>query len=70
MVYVSSHDIKVPKLAFNKKEKIKDSLEMYLSDIFTVPISLAGLPAMSIPISKIDGLPIGAQLCANYFNEI
>ena len=42
---------------------------MYLSDIFTVPISLAGLPAMSIPIAQVNGLPIGAQLCANYFNE-
>ena len=58
-----------PTPAFNKQEKINDSLEMYLSDIFTVPISLAGLPAMSIPIEQVNGFPIGAQLCANYFHE-
>ena len=58
-----------PTPAFNKQEKINDYLEMYLSDIFTVPISLAGLPAMSIPIGEVNGLPIGAQLCANYFHE-
>ena len=58
-----------PTPAFNKQEKINDSLGMYLSDIFTVPISLAGLPAMSIPIGEVNGLPIGAQLCANYFHE-
>ena len=42
---------------------------MYLSDIFTIPISLAGLPAMNLPISNINGLPIGIQICANYFKE-
>ena len=58
-----------PTEAFNKGEKLKNSLEMYLSDIFTVPFSLSGLPAMSIPIGFINGLPIGVQLCANYFDE-
>ena len=42
---------------------------MYLSDIFTVPFSLSGLPAMSIPIGFINDLPIGVQLCSNYFDE-
>ena len=45
------------------------TLDMYLSDIFTIPISLAGLPAMNLPISNINGLPIGIQICANYFKE-
>ena len=58
-----------PTEAFNKGEKLKNSLEMYLSDIFTVPFSLSGLPAMSIPIGFINDLPIGVQLCSNYFDE-
>ena len=58
-----------PTTAFNIGEKINKTLDMYLSDIFTIPISLAGLPAMSLPISNINGLPIGIQICANYFKE-
>ena len=58
-----------PTIAFDKKSKVENPLEMYLSDIFTIPISLAGLPAMSIPIGSVDGLPVGMQLCANYLNE-
>jgi len=58
-----------PSTAFNIGEKINDALDMYSSDIFTIPLSLAGLPAMNLPISNIDGLPIGIQICANYFNE-
>ena len=43
---------------------------MYLSDIFTVPASLAGIPAMSVPIGFDNkGLPMGMQLMANYFKE-
>ncbi len=58
-----------PSTAFNIGEKFNDTLNMYLSDIFTIPISLAGLPAMNLPISTINGLPIGIQICANYFKE-
>ncbi len=43
---------------------------MYLSDIFTTPISLAGVPAMSIPVGQTSAdLPIGLQLVANFFQE-
>jgi len=42
---------------------------MYLSDIFTVTANLAGLPAMSLPIGRVDGLPVGGQLLANHFDE-
>ena len=43
---------------------------MYLQDIFTIPANLAGLPAMSVPISKSNnGLPIGLQVIANNFDE-
>ena len=58
-----------PTTAFNIGEKVNKTLDMYLSDIFTIPISLAGLPAMNLPISNVNGLPIGIQICANYFKE-
>jgi aspartyl-tRNA(Asn)/glutamyl-tRNA(Gln) amidotransferase subunit A len=46
-----------------------DPYEMYLSDIFTVTANLAGLPAMSLPIGRVDGLPVGGQFLANHFDE-
>ena len=58
-----------PSTAFNIGEKVNNTLDMYLSDIFTIPISLAGLPAMNLPISNINGLPMGIQICSNYFKE-
>lgn len=58
-----------PVLAFKKGEKIKDPVTMYLSDIYTVSINLAGLPALSVPSGLINGLPIGMQLISNYFRE-
>ncbi len=42
---------------------------MYLSDIFTVSVNLAGLPAISIPAGFSSGLPIGLQIIGNYFSE-
>jgi aspartyl-tRNA(Asn)/glutamyl-tRNA(Gln) amidotransferase subunit A len=48
----------------------KSSLEMYLSDIYTISVNLAGLPAISLPISKdSDGMPIGLQFIAKAFDE-
>lgn len=56
--------------AFKIGEKSNDHLAMYLTDIFTVPINIAGLPAMSLPCGKTkDGLPIGMQLIAPHFKE-
>ena len=46
-----------------------DPYEMYLSDIFTVTANLAGIPAMSLPIGRIDGLPVGGQILARHFDE-
>lgn len=46
-----------------------DPYEMYLSDIFTVTANLAGIPGMSLPIGRIDGLPVGGQLLASHFDE-
>lgn len=48
---------------------VSDPYEMYLSDIFTVTANLAGVPAMSQPIGRIDGLPVGGQLIAAHFDE-
>jgi len=46
-----------------------DPYEMYLSDIFTVTANLAGIPALSLPIGRVDGLPVGGQLLAPHFGE-
>jgi len=60
----------VPTPAFKIGEKIKDPLSMYLSDIFTIPANLAGIPAISLPCGySNDGLPIGLQLMAKHFDE-
>lgn len=58
-----------PTPAFKLGDRIKDPLAMYLSDIFTVPASLAGIPAISIPGGTVDGLPFGLQIIANKFQE-
>jgi aspartyl-tRNA(Asn)/glutamyl-tRNA(Gln) amidotransferase subunit A len=48
----------------------KTSLEMYLSDIYTISVNLAGLPAISLPVDKDeDGMPIGLQFIANAYEE-
>jgi aspartyl-tRNA(Asn)/glutamyl-tRNA(Gln) amidotransferase subunit A len=57
-----------PSPAF-KLGAISDPYEMYLSDIFTATANLAGVPAMSQPIGRVDGLPIGGQLMAAHFDE-
>ena len=46
-----------------------DPYEMYLSDVFTCTANLAGVPAMSVPIGRVGGLPVGGQLIANHFDE-
>jgi aspartyl-tRNA(Asn)/glutamyl-tRNA(Gln) amidotransferase subunit A len=48
---------------------ISDPYEMYMSDIFTVTANLAGVPAMSQPIGRVDGLPVGGQFIAPHFEE-
>ncbi len=59
-----------PSPAFKLGEKSDDPLEMYLSDIFTINVNLAGLPGMSLPCGFTkSGLPIGMQLIANHFQE-
>jgi aspartyl-tRNA(Asn)/glutamyl-tRNA(Gln) amidotransferase subunit A len=58
-----------PTPAFKAGEKTGDPVAMYLADIFVCAISLAGLPAMSLPVGRDEGLPIGAQLIAPSFGE-
>ncbi len=59
-----------PTTAFKLGEKINDPLQMYLSDIFTIPCNLAGLPGISIPCGyDKEGLPIGLQILAPHFKE-
>ncbi len=58
-----------PTLPFKSGEKIVDPLSMYLSDIYTVPINVAGVPAMSLPCGKIGELPVGMQIIGPHFGE-
>jgi aspartyl-tRNA(Asn)/glutamyl-tRNA(Gln) amidotransferase subunit A len=59
-----------PTMAFKIGEKTQDPLQMYLSDIYTISINLAGLPALSLPCG-IDGaaMPIGLQIIGKHFDE-
>jgi len=59
-----------PTAAFGLGEKTADPLAMYLNDVFAVPASLAGLPAMSVPAGlNREGLPLGLQLIGRPFDE-
>lgn len=58
-----------PTVSFRTGEKIDDPLMMYLNDIFTVPVSMAGLPAVSIPCGFVNGLPVGLQIIGKPFDE-
>jgi aspartyl-tRNA(Asn)/glutamyl-tRNA(Gln) amidotransferase subunit A len=59
-----------PTTAFNLGEKGDDPVQMYLSDIYTIAVNLAGLPGMSIPCGfGASGMPVGLQIIGNYFDE-
>ena len=59
-----------PSTAFRLGEKAADPVQMYLSDIYTIAVNLAGLPGMSIPCGfDSKGLPVGLQIIGNYFRE-
>ncbi len=59
-----------PTTAFKLGEKVKDPLSMYLSDMLTIPVNLAGLPALTVPGGKDSkGLPVGVQIIAPHFRE-
>jgi aspartyl-tRNA(Asn)/glutamyl-tRNA(Gln) amidotransferase subunit A len=58
-----------PSVAFRIGEKSDDPYQMYLSDIFTVTANLAAIPGISVPIGKVDGLPVGGQFLADRWQE-
>lgn len=58
-----------PQVAFKKGEKINDPLSMYMEDVCTVPVNLAGLPGISLPCGLIDGMPAGLQIIGRPMEE-
>ncbi len=58
-----------PTVPFKIGEKVDDPLQMYLSDVCTLPINIAGVPAISVPAGFADGLPIGMQIIGKPFGE-
>ncbi len=58
-----------PTVPFKLGEKVDDPIQMYLSDVCTLPINIAGLPAIAVPAGFADGLPIGMQIIGKPFDE-
>jgi len=58
-----------PTTAFRAGAHADDPVAMYLSDIYTTAVNLAGLPAISVPAPQVDGLPVGLQLIGNFLKE-
>jgi aspartyl-tRNA(Asn)/glutamyl-tRNA(Gln) amidotransferase subunit A len=58
-----------PTPAFNLGEKSDDPVAMYLADIYTIAVNLAGLPGISVPCGFVGKRPVGMQIIGNYFDE-
>ena len=58
-----------PSVAFKLGEKTDDPVQMYLSDILTIPANIAGIPAISVPAGMVDGLPVGLQIMTRHLDE-
>ncbi|MDE4542431.1 Asp-tRNA(Asn)/Glu-tRNA(Gln) amidotransferase subunit GatA [Thermoanaerobacterium sp. R66] len=58
-----------PTTAFKIGERVEDPLAMYLADVYTVPVNIAGLPGLSLPCGLSDGLPVGLQIVGKHFDE-
>ena len=58
-----------PTVAWDLGEKKDDPVSMYLADLYTIPVNLAGLPGMSVPAGFVQGRPVGLQLIGPYFSE-
>ena len=70
---LESHDVILtptsPTTAFRLGEKVDDPLAMYLNDLYTIPVNIAGNPGISIPCGFVEGLPVGLQLIGRPFEE-
>lgn len=70
---LEDHDVIVgptaPTTAFKIGEKVDDPLTMYANDILTIPVNLAGIPAISLPCGLAEGLPVGLQIIGKPFDE-
>lgn len=58
-----------PSSAFKIGEKSDDPLKLYLEDVFTIPVNLAGIPSVSMPVREMRGMPVGFQLMGRHFRE-
>ena len=58
-----------PTVAFDLGSRIDDPIAMYMADILTIPVNLAGLPGISISAGQVDGLPVGMQLIGKRYSE-
>ena len=58
-----------PTTAWNLGEKTSDPLAMYLSDAYTIPASMAGIPGLSVPCGFAGGLPVGLQILGKYMDD-
>jgi aspartyl-tRNA(Asn)/glutamyl-tRNA(Gln) amidotransferase subunit A len=58
-----------PTTAFRIGEKAADPVDMYLSDVYTIPANLAGIPGLSVPCGLVDGLPVGLQILGPHWGE-
>ena len=58
-----------PTVPFRIGEKVDDPLQMYLSDVCTLPVNIAGIPGISVPAGFVDGLPVGMQILGKPFSE-
>ena len=58
-----------PSVAWNFKEKTSDPLKMYLSDAYTIPANLAGIPGLSVPCGFVNGLPVGLQILGKFMDD-
>ncbi|MCS7234904.1 MAG: Asp-tRNA(Asn)/Glu-tRNA(Gln) amidotransferase subunit GatA [Armatimonadota bacterium] len=59
-----------PVAGFRLGERTTDPLQMYLADVYTIPVNLAGLPGISVPCGFVDGLPVGLQVVGRPFDEV
>ena len=70
---LAGHDVILtptsPTVAFRLGEKVDDPYAMYLNDLYTIPVNIAGNPGISLPCGFVEGLPVGLQLIGRPFEE-